>query len=362
MKTKLFFTTLLLFLIGICTTPLVAYANTQGIKVVVIDPGHGGMFPGATYHGVKEKELTLKVALKLGAIIERELPHVKVVYTRTKDIHLAPTLSKDLGARTRIANEAQADLFISIHANAAQSASAAGAETLIMGESSLEQQRNEAAIYAANREELLDMSNEKTAAIVRAYIQNLQFTYGQYSEAFARLIQKNYAAQNRKVRALRRQPIMVLYGSDMPCALTEIGFMTNPQEFAYMTSAKGQDEIARAIFGGIRDYNTMVAKTKSGSVAHEATPAPKPEAKPTAKSNESANLKSGYTIQILSSNKILKSSSSEFKTYRSRTWMLTGTGKYKYKYCIGRFSSQSAAQKELAEVKRSFKDAFIIKY
>ncbi|MFI3283157.1 MAG: N-acetylmuramoyl-L-alanine amidase [Rikenellaceae bacterium] len=123
----------------------------QGVKVVVIDPGHGGIFPGATYNGVKEKELTLAVALKLGAIIKKELPQIKVVYTRTSDIELSKSLAEDLHKRTLIANNASGDLFISIHANAASNPSAYGAETILMGESSLEQQRNEAALYTANR-------------------------------------------------------------------------------------------------------------------------------------------------------------------------------------------------------------------
>ncbi|MFI3302449.1 MAG: N-acetylmuramoyl-L-alanine amidase [Rikenellaceae bacterium] len=337
----------------------------QGVKVIVIDPGHGGIFPGATYNGVKEKELTLAVALKLGAIIKKELPTIKVVYTRTTDIELSKSLAQDLHARTMIANKASGDLFISIHANAASNPAAYGAETILMGESSLEQQRNEAALYTANRDQLLDMSNQKEAAIVRAYIQNLQYTYGQYSEAFARLIQKNYASQGRKDRGLRYQLIKVLYGTDMPCALTEIGFMTNSKEFAYMTSEKGQNEIARAIFNGIKEYVNMVNKTASTSTATppppapEPTPAPKPDTQTKKIEPTKKSTKEIYTIQILSSGTPIKTNDPIFKEYKGKCWSEVKTGAYKYKYYVGKFTTQAEAQVELKNVRRSFKDAFI---
>ena len=167
-----------------------AHGNGVGVRVIVIDAGHGGKaFPGAVYGGVKEKDINLAVALKLGALIEKEIPGVKVVYTRKTDTALGDNLNDDLTARADIANKAGGDFFISIHANAAPKAtSVSGAETLIMGESEKETRYNESALYNNNKEELIDMSDENTAAMVRAYIQNLQFTYGQYSEMMARSI------------------------------------------------------------------------------------------------------------------------------------------------------------------------------
>ena len=134
----------------------------RGVRVIVIDAGHGGpKFPGAHYRGIYEKDLNLKVALKLGALIERELPEVKVVYTRTADRTLGADLAADLQARADIANKAGGDLFISIHANAAPRATGVrGVETLIMGESSKEQRYNENALFENNREDLIDMSDE----------------------------------------------------------------------------------------------------------------------------------------------------------------------------------------------------------
>ena len=216
-----------LFLIATLSFNGVAAQNiAQGVRVVVIDAGHGGpKFPGAHYRGVYEKDLNLQIALKLGALIEKELPQLKVVYTRKTDKALGTDLATDLQARADIANKAGGDLFVSIHVNAAKSSAARGVETLIMGESPKEQRYNENALFENNREDLIDMSDERTAAIVRAYIQNLQFTYGEYSMALARCIQNNYLKAGRHSRGIKPQLLRVLYATDMPGVLTEIGFM-----------------------------------------------------------------------------------------------------------------------------------------
>ena len=262
MRTRL----LLLFAFAAATIfTNVAFAGNiaHGVEVVVIDAGHGGKFPGAHYGGVYEKDLTLKVALKLGKLVEEGMPGVKVVYTRTADRTLGADLAADLQARADIANKAGGDLFISIHANAAPRATGVrGVETLIMGESSKEQRYNENALFENNREDLIDMSDERTAAIVRAYIQNLQFTYGEYSMAFARCIQNSYLKAGRHSRGIKPQLLRVLYATDMPGVLTEIGFMSNQQELAYMKSDRGQNEIARSLYQAIRNYSAYVLGTR----------------------------------------------------------------------------------------------------
>ena len=262
MRTRL----LLLFAFAAATIfTNVAFAGNiaHGVEVVVIDAGHGGKFPGAYYGGVYEKDLTLKVALKLGKLVEEGMPGVKVVYTRSTDKTLGADLAADLQARADIANKAGGDLFISIHANAAPRATGVrGVETLIMGESSKEQRYNENALFENNREDLIDMSDERTAAIVRAYIQNLQFTYGEYSMAFARCIQNSYLKAGRHSRGIKPQLLRVLYATDMPGVLTEIGFMSNQQELAYMKSDKGQNEIARSLYQAIRNYSAYVLGTR----------------------------------------------------------------------------------------------------
>ena len=374
-----------------------AQNNEAGVRVIVIDAGHGGKaFPGAVYGGVKEKDINLAVALKLGALIEKELPGVKVVYTRKTDTALGKSLNEDLTARANIANKAGGDFFISIHANAAPKAtSVRGAETLIMGESEKETRYNESALYNNNKDELIDMSDANTAAMVRAYIQNLQFTYGQYSEMMARIMQSHYQKGGRAVRPVKRQLLKVLYATDMPSVLTELGFMTNKSELAYMNSEKGQNAYARMLCNAVKEYvshinrlagvtTTMVEPAEAEDVAEpesdvtsepqpkrESTPKSEPQTKPEStvksepqpkKEEVKAEVSDGYAIQLLASDKRVKSTDSQFKSYKGKVKCYIGGGVLKYKYCYGTFATRAEAQRNLAEVRRSFKDAFVVHY
>lgn len=340
-------------------------AERRGLSVVVIDAGHGGpKYPGASYGGYHEKNINLQVALKLGKLIEKEMPGVKVIYTRTTDKQFSSDLNADLQARADIANKAEADLFISIHANAARSTAARGFETLIMGESEKETRLNESVLYANNKEEFLDMSDERTAAIVRAYIQNLQFTYGRYSEAMARIVQKSYAKAGYHDRGIKRQPLKVLYATDMPSILTEIGFMSNAAELKQMTSEKGQATIARALLGAVKDYaayveETLLEETASADPVQTAPPA---EADKAPAEVEDKTPESGYTIQLLASTKSLKLNSPELKNYRGKCREYTASGRYCYKYCYGTYATKRAAEADLKEVRKSFKDAYVVHF
>ena len=306
----------------------------RGVRVIVIDAGHGGpKFPGAHYRGIYEKDLNLKVALKLGALIERELPEVKVVYTRKTDKQFSESLTKDLQARADIANKDEV-------------------------------------LFANNKEEFIDMSDQRTAAIVRAYISNLRFTYGEYSEAMARLLEKNYKQAGRYVRKTKPQLLKVLYATNMPGVLTEIGFMSNPEELRYMCSEKGQNEIARSLFNAVKDYVNFVRGMQLVEECDDATtqapvePAPvvsEPAPQP-AKAAAAKKPSSGYTIQILASTKRLKSNDWQFKSYKNKVIELRSAGRYRYKYCVGRYATQAEAKRALSQVKKSFGDAYIVRY
>ena len=386
---------ILTFLVALLTLSLAASAEPQaehGIRVVVLDAGHGGNDPGAVYGGVKEKDLTLKVVLRLGKKIEQGMPGVKVVYTRTTDKALASTKIEDLQKRADIANKAEGDLFLSVHVNAAKSTSAKGVETLIMGETPKEQQYNTNALFESNRDDLLDMSNEKEAAIIRAYIQNLQFTYGEYSTTMARCIQQNYMQAGRHSRGVKRQPLRVLYATNMPGVLTEIGFLSNKEEAAFLKSEKGQTAIVNALYRAVQDYSAYVLKMRGAeepTVTEEPKPAVKEEPKPVAKEEKSkvetpqlyaphlyekheekasttkpaaksapeakpapqtqnkpaqskaepkkqpqpaaSTPKRYYTVQVMASKRTLALSSQEFKSYRNRVHQFESEGVYRYK-------------------------------
>ena len=371
---------IVLLFVGICeSVQVVAKEVAARQRVIVIDAGHGGRaYPGAVYGGVKEKDINLAVALKLGALIEKEVPNAKVVYTRKTDTALGQSLNEDLSARANIANKAEGDLFISIHANAAKNTSVKGAETLIMGESEKETRYNEDALYDNHKDELIDMSDENTAAMVRAYIQNLQFTYGEYSEMMARIMQSHYGKGGRTVRKVKRQLLKVLYATDMPSVLTELGFMTNKSELAYMKSDKGQNELARMLCNAVKEYFAYLDGTASvvvsdNVVAEEPAPIAE-ESVGVVKEKEAEAAKQevvtdkteaveasaeGYAIQLLASDKRLKASDAQFKTYRGKVKCYEGSGVLKYKYCYGEFATRAEAQKNVAAVRNVFKDAFV---
>ena len=413
-------TRLLLLLLSAAATVFINVAAAgniaHGFEVVVIDAGHGGKFPGAHYGGLYEKDLTLKVALKLGKLIEDGMPGVKVVYTRKTDKALGPDLASDLQARADIANKAGGDLFISIHVNAARATAARGVETLIMGESSKEQRYNENALYESNREDLIDMSDERTAAIVRAYIQNLQFTYGEYSMAMARCIQNNYLKAGRHSRGIKPQLLRVLYATDMPGVLTEIGFMSNPQEAAYMKSEKGQNEIAASLYQAVRDYSAYVVGTRMAeeeqvnALAKTVAPEPaepaagKPKEKPAAEKPKTETVAEKpktetakpaadkpkekpaaekpktetpakaaekpvqkpvaqplrYTVQVMASASPVPVSSAQFRDYKGQVKQFTSEGRFPYKYCVGEYETRDAAQRKAAEVRKVFPGAFVV--
>ena len=352
----------------------------QGVKVIVIDAGHGGSrFPGAGYNGIAEKDINLQVALKLGALIEKNLPNIKVVQTRTVDKYFSTVLSEDLQARADIAHSNEGDLFISIHSNAHRNSEVRGVETLIMGETSMEQRVNQNALYINNKEELLDMSDQKTATIVRAYIQNLQFTYGEYSEMMARLIQEEYVKLGYNNRGVRKQPLKVLYATDMPSVLTEIGFMSNPADLKHITSEKGQKEIAGAIFRAVKRYVENVnrallidggattpasAPQPQEEVKAEVKPKPQPQTKPQPQQKpKPQTVVKRYSIQLMASVKKIPTDHPELKGYRGKVWILeSSSSALKYKYCYGDFADKATAQREIEVVRKEFPQAFIITY
>lgn len=375
-------TILMLFALVLQSNAVMADNVAQGVKVIVIDAGHGGSFPGARYGGYSEKNINLQVALKLGAMIEKNMPEIKVVYTRKTDKNFSSNLRADLQARADIANNANGDLFISIHSNAhPKSTATKGVETLIMGESVLETSENEAILFANNKEEFFDMSDKSTAAIVRAHIQNLQFTYGEYSEVMARLIQKNYVKYGRVNRGIRKQPLRVLYATDMPSVLTELGFMSNSAELKYITSEAGQKELVNALYTAVKEYVAYVKKSlliddtaekpavqtaeQKPKVEQPAkqTTTPKSTTKEQTAASKATTTKSStvrYTIQVMASKSEVATTDSRFGSYKGKVRQVRAEGAYSYKYCVGDYADKAAAQAAVASVRKSFPQAFVI--
>lgn len=378
----------------LCATHV--FAQNGQPMTIVIDPGHGGYDPGAvaTLNGkqYRESDITLSVALKVGRMIEKNMPQVNVIYTRASDKHWSTNKTRDLQTRVDIANKADASLFLSIHCNAAKATSASGAVTLIMGESSPKRiQQNADVIEDAYRDDLVDMSDAATAAAVRAYIQTVQFTLLQNSNTFANLLQKyhkNAVGHGNRRSLVYGQPLWVLCYTQMPGVLTEIGFMSNKHDLQIMATDAGQQKIAKAIYDGFAEYYKIYfgnepqpveapkveepepapAEVKKEVKQAEQKPAPAPkkaepkkeEPKPAPAPKEQAASDFGYTIQLCASKTRIASNSSEFKSYRGRVREFVTSGTFCYKYCTGIFSSKEEADRKLEEVRKVFKSAYVV--
>lgn len=356
----------------LCVSHLFAQNNQS--MTIVIDPGHGGYDPGAvaTLNGkqYRECDIALNVALKAGAMIEKNMPQVKVIYTRSTDKHWSTNKTRDLQARVDIANKADAGLFLSIHCNAAKATSASGAVTLIMGESSAKRiQQNADVIEDAYRDDLVDMSDAATAAAVRAYIKTVQFTLLQNSNTFANLLQKyhkNAVGHGNRRSLVYGQPLWVLCYTQMPGVLTEIGFMSNKHDLQIMATDEGQQKIAQAIYDGFCEYYKMyfggepqpAEQTQSIEEPQQELAAQEAPKQEVTKEEKSADV--GYTIQLCASKTKIATNSSEFKSYRGRVREFVTDGTFCYKYCTGIFSSKEEADKSLEEVRKLFKNAYVV--
>ncbi|WP_210375317.1 N-acetylmuramoyl-L-alanine amidase family protein [Rhodothermus bifroesti] len=222
------------------------------LDTVVIDAGHGGKDPGAVANGVREKDVTLAVALKLGAYLQQQ--GLRVIYTRTSDRFV------ELRERGRIANEAGGKLFISLHCNAAPGdRSAYGAETYFLG-----LHKTEAARRVMERENSVvrlesDPSQYEAFTEQELILMTLaQSAYLRKSEKLAMLVQEEFAHRTGRVnRGVKQAGFYVLWSASMPAILVELGFLTNPREAAFLKSKAGQEQMAQAIFRAVQAFKEL---------------------------------------------------------------------------------------------------------
>jgi len=225
-------------------------SRALGLKIsrIVIDAGHGGHDTGTIGpHGLMEKDLCLDVALRLGTLIEEKLPGAEVIYTRTDDTFIP------LEERTAIANNAQADLFISIHANSSRDGSARGIETYYLNfattEESMEVASRENALSQESQHDLQDLikkiarndkveeSKELASDIQDSLTQRLQLV-----------------THSEKNRGVKKAPFIVLIGANMPSILSEISFVSNPSDERLLRKGDQRERIADGLYRGISSY------------------------------------------------------------------------------------------------------------
>ena len=280
------------------------------LHTIVIDPGHGGQYPGTRGLISAEKDVNLEISLKLGEAIKRQFPNVKVVFTRTTDalVNGATNLREDLHGRAVIANQAKGDLFISIHCNATPHPPGGYYEKRVIGHkkklvyvgrgSKKRKKMINAPIYesywvkntrvgtetyiwkAGKQENKNDAINEReesgeeitdsTGAAAEAFDLTspearmratlYEKKYFDNSALFATMVEESFAAGGRQSYGVKQRDvgIQVLQATGMPSVLIETGFLTNKEEEEYLNSNKGQDEVVQNIIEALERYKNQV--------------------------------------------------------------------------------------------------------
>lgn len=377
--------------------PMVLMAQRgEKIRTVVIDAGHGGKDTGALGAISKEKDLNLTVALLTGEYIKKNLPDVKVIYTRERDVFVT------LNERAAIANRNNADVFISIHCNSAGSkgSSAVGAETFVLGEhknaANLEvaKKENSSILYEEDaKEQYGDFDLNSPEAYIALSL--FQQEYLNQSLQLAANVQEQFTKRvGRKDRGVQQAGFLVLWRTAMPSILIELGFISNAAEERFLASETGQEYMASAIYRAFRDFkasyegNNVVAEAKPEPVVkQEETPkpeikpepevreeeAPKPETKPepevkpepvvepepepVVSPNQPAVC---FKVQFATRDSDVPVSDKAFAKVREvDRYYYNGA----YRYTSGTFRSREEAAVRQAEVrKQGFSDAFVVAF
>lgn len=326
-------------------------SDKYNIKTIVIDPGHGGKDPGALgYSTSREKDIVLKVGLKLGNYIKEHYPELNLVYTREKDVFI------ELHERAAIANKAKADLFISIHCNSAAPA-AYGTEIYVLG-----LHRTEDNLAVAKKENAVIMMednytdhydgfdpNSSEGYILISMVQNAHLNQ---SIDFAACVDSQFAKRaHRKSRGVHQAGFMVLYKTAMPSVLIELGFITNKNEEAYLLSDEGTSYMASAIFRAVKEYKANAEADIPDAVIVN---------RDTQQQVEPVESEVAFKVQFLvGKNKLTKLDSK----YKAITAFETEACSAGYRYLTGNFGDYKEAiryQNEL--IKKGVKDVFVVGY
>lgn len=397
--------------IALLIAPWLAWSVAAKDFVLVIDAGHGGHDPGAIGRISKEKNINLNVALKLGRMVEQNCPDVKVIYTRKKDVFVA------LDRRAEIANNAKADLFISIHTNAlAKNKTTRGASTWTLG--------------LAKSDENLDVAKRENSVILyendyrtryagfnpnsaESYIifEFMQDKYMSQSVHLASLVQQHFRNTCKRTdRGVHQAGFLVLKASAMPSILVELGFISTPDEEKFLNTEDGTSSLAKGIFNAFLTYKreqairmdgekalpepqTVEGKVEAPTVVDEqerpATDEPplviadrpvvteqaaadEPERKPEAASKQGqkaesrpAGQKAGegeqpvFKVQILTASRPLVKNDKRLKGLQGAEYYQEG-GLYKYTY--GASTDYNQVLRTRRTLTARFKDAFIIAF
>ena len=329
------------------------------VKTIVIDPGHGGKDPGTM--GTKrykqyEKHIALDISLKLGSYIKEAFPHIEIIYTRQTDVFL------ELRERTEMANNNNADLFISVHCDGFTNPEPSGASVFVMGMSKLKANldvamRENSVMYLEDDfKEKYDGFDPKSpeSYIVFSLMQN---TFLDQSISIAEKIEDEFSnTAKRKSRGVKQAPFYVISRVNMPSILIEAGFLTNPKEEDFLNTELGKDHIASAIFRGFRSYKESVdgaINKLSKSLVNE-----KESVKKTEKKLDIFTDKVIFKVQI---GTYLKSMlfDNKFTSIIAEEEIVNGT----YKYYVGSENDKNKADIIRTKMRQNgFKGAFVVAF
>lgn len=333
-------------------------ALSSGIKTVVIDPGHGGKDPGCHGAVTNEKKVVLAIGLKLGEYIKKKYPHIKVVYTRKKDVFI------ELDRRAEIANEHNADLFICIHANAAGS-SAHGSESYVLGLHRTESQQkvaereNSIIHFEENSDEKYKDFDLSPDAIIARQLQLSVFL--NHSINFASKIQSQFASIGRHDRGVKQAGFLVLYKTTMPSVLIETGFLTNQKEENFLNEPVNQIKMANAIFKAFQEFKSEIegvnALVENGEGFEEAVKRDDDDSSTEGKEEEGQVY---FKVQVETSRDQLKPNDNRFLGVQVTEYEQGGLFKYTTGLFKEDFSSANNLKKEMRE--KGFEHAFVVAF
>jgi N-acetylmuramoyl-L-alanine amidase len=343
--------------------PFSAFAEKK--FTLVIDAGHGGKDVGAVGRKAKEKTINLNVALAFGKLVEEKGPEVKVIYTRKTDKFLS------LKERASIANRNHADLFVSIHTNAvARGRKVYGTETFTLGMA-----RADENLEVAKRENSVITYEEDYAQTYAGFDPNsaesyiifefMQDRYMEQSVDLARCIQNQYTSHaGRQNKGVKQAGFLVLRETSMPSVLTELGFISTPEEEKYLNSERGQRQLAQSLYNGFVTYYKKVTK-------QVAVPLIAQEAEPAATQSEVAapatdvlkpaavGAKPVYKVQIFTSPTKVKASDKRLKNVKKPDYYKDGKT---YKYTSGSSTDYNEINNLRRQLSKRFKGCFVVAF
>ena len=339
--------------------------TSNKLKTIVIDPGHGGHDPGNLGTGrykKTEKHIALAISLKVGELIKQNFPEIEIIYTRDNDDDFLK-----LGARTQLANDKNADLFISVHCDAFTNPKAYGAGVYVMGMSKLKANmdvamKENAVIYLEDdyKENYEGFDpNTPESYIVFSLTQN---THLDQSLQLAEEVEQQFATRaNRKSRGVKQAPFYVISRANMPSILIECGFLTNPDEEDFLHSEKGQEYMSSAIFRAFRTYKESVEGVESDDEKETNVPIEVEVKKTIVKEERKIVLIPDKVIFKVQIGTYLKSMLSDktFTSIHAEEEIVNGT----YKYYVGSENDKNKADIIKTKMRENgFKGAFVVAF